>query len=340
MAQCGYRTGVITDTSRTNWQNASDRPIAWSAWYPTDDILTSDCRSGVFFDIGDVISEASLASTGTFPVVLMSHGTGGTAESLGWLARALAREGYVVIGANHHGNSGFEPYVAEGFLCWWERAIDLSILLSTVSESGFFADRLDLQRVSGVGFSLGGHTVLALAGARTSIETFETWRRNKAPTNAGPKEFPDAANKIPELLKTSQAFRSSWARHGEDFTDGRFSRVVALAPAPPVRAFTAPSLQQIEIPVTILTGGADTEAPSAHCADWIMQQNPNFQHYDLGEHVHHHTFLGMPADRDLVGWLEIFTDHETVNRSQVHEIAARVVIDALGQPDGNCSKQE
>ncbi|MEL6465647.1 MAG: hypothetical protein AAFQ58_11825 [Pseudomonadota bacterium] len=36
MAICGYRTVVVTDPSRHNWQGNSDRPIAWSACYPTE----------------------------------------------------------------------------------------------------------------------------------------------------------------------------------------------------------------------------------------------------------------------------------------------------------------
>lgn len=91
MTLCGYRTGLIMDVSRSNWQNDADRPIAWSAWYPTDDALTTKRSDPSFFEMGDVSPNAALATANEFPVVLMSHGTGGTAERLGWLARELAR---------------------------------------------------------------------------------------------------------------------------------------------------------------------------------------------------------------------------------------------------------
>ncbi|MEM7643826.1 MAG: hypothetical protein AAF366_15030, partial [Pseudomonadota bacterium] len=128
--------------------------------------------SGVF-DPGDVTLDAPLAPGGPFPVTLLSHGTGGTAESLGWLARALSKAGHVVPGANQHGNTGLEPYRPEGFLCWWERAPDLSILLTRLGESDVFVGHLDMGRVSAVGFSLGGYTALALVGERTSFAAFE-----------------------------------------------------------------------------------------------------------------------------------------------------------------------
>ncbi|MEZ5776794.1 MAG: hypothetical protein R3E44_00385 [Paracoccaceae bacterium] len=326
MAVCGYRTGVIQDASRSNWHNNSECPIAWSAWYPIEDVENGEQTSGQFFELGDVAINAALTAKKKLPIVLLSHGTGGTAESLGWLARALACEGYVVLGANHHGNTGLEPYLAEGFLCWWERATDLSVLLSSLGASGFFANRLDVDQVSAVGFSLGGYTVMALAGAQTCLEEFEGWRSANGITEGGPKEFPDAADSVPTLMETSDSFRRSWAEHGHDRTDTRIKSVVAIAPAPPIRSFVPQSVAELQLPVVILTGGADKEAPSEHCADWLVSQNDQFQRHDLGKHVGHYTFLDFPSDQSLIGKADIFSDHESVDRNKVHEQAAEIVI--------------
>lgn len=329
MAMCGYRTGLITDASRPNWQNDAERPIAWSAWYPTEDAACVDRPSGQFFELGEVIWNAALTTKKKMPVVLLSHGTGGTAESLGWLARALACEGYVVLGVNHHGNTGLEPYLAEGFLCWWERATDLSVLLSSLATTGFFANRLDLDQTSAVGFSLGGYAVMALSGAQTSLDEFDAWRSANNITKGGPKEFPDAADSISTLLETSDAFRQSWARHGDDFTDSRIKSVVAIAPAPTVRSFVPQSISQLKLPVTILSGGADHEASSEHCTDWLVAQNTGIQHHDLGRYVGHYTFLEFPSDKSLIGTVDIFSDHEKVDRSKVHKKATKIVLQGL-----------
>lgn len=334
MAVCGYRTGVIRDASRSNWENNAGRPIAWSAWYPAVENKNSERPTKHFFELGDVIRDAPLVETKKLPVVLVSHGTGGTAESLGWLARALAAQGYVVLGPNHHGNTGAERYLAEGFLCWWERARDLSVLLSEIGATGFFANRLHMDQVSAVGFSLGGYAVMALAGARSSLEAFDNWRAANGLAAGGPKEFPDAADSIPTLMATSEAFRASWARHGDDFSDRRVTSVVAIAPAPTVRAFVPRSLAQIQVPVAILTGGADSEAPSEQCADWLVSQNNRFRHTDLGAHVGHYTFLDFPSDPSLIGRADIFSDHENVDRRKVHEHAVAIVLQALGAPVG------
>ena len=62
MAICGYRTGAIQDASRSNWYNSSERPIAWSAWYPIEDLQSGEQTSENFFELGDVSVDAALTT--------------------------------------------------------------------------------------------------------------------------------------------------------------------------------------------------------------------------------------------------------------------------------------
>ena len=109
---------------------------------------------------------------------MLSHGTGGAALHLEWLARDLARRGFIAVGVNHHGDTIAEPYRAEGFLCWWERARDLTVLLDDILARGEFAERVDADRIFVVGYSLGGCTAAALLGAITQTSRFQ-----KSPAN-------------------------------------------------------------------------------------------------------------------------------------------------------------
>ena len=329
MHYCGYQNGLCHDPNRQNWQQTGNRPIAWSAWFPTSETPKINAQTDQFFDLGDIATDALPSGSHKLPVVLLSHGTGGTAESLGWLARSLALDRYLVIAANHHGNSGIEPYRAEGFLCWWERAADMSVLLDHLNADGPFQDRLDLDRVSAVGFSLGGYAVLSLAGAVTALDEFERWQAQSGITMGGPREFPDAADQIPHLMQTSSAFQNSMKNHGKSYLDTRVRAIVAIAPAPTVRALSESSVCNISLPTTILTGGADQEAPNEHCVDWLTSINPRFQHTDMGPNVGHYTFLGFPADRTLIGKEPIFTDHPSVDREKLHSQVSRLVRAAI-----------
>ena len=91
------------------------------------------------FVLGNVARNADLAAAPRkFPLILMSHGTGGTALSLAWLGTALAAHGYIVAGVNHPGNNAVEPYTVEGFSTWWERARDLSEVIDALLKDSTF----------------------------------------------------------------------------------------------------------------------------------------------------------------------------------------------------------
>ncbi|MEM9812443.1 MAG: dienelactone hydrolase, partial [Pseudomonadota bacterium] len=81
MWDVGYQTGQLEDNTRPAWDLSGPRPLAWSAWYPADP--TPDCSTvrNPVFDLGEIWSEAPLAKGDAFPVVLLSHGTGGSPES-------------------------------------------------------------------------------------------------------------------------------------------------------------------------------------------------------------------------------------------------------------------
>ncbi|MGJ8570311.1 MAG: alpha/beta hydrolase family protein [Hoeflea sp.] len=325
----GYRTGVEEDSGRSNWGSSGARPLAWSAWYPCPSDASESRPSGQYFDLGHIRANASLADSAKFPVILMSHGTGGSAEGMGWLAFSLAQAGYIVIGAHHHGNTARETYRPEGFLCWWERATDLSTLLTALAERGPFAGRLDIERVYAAGFSLGAYTVLSLAGAVTSMNRYMEWASDFPSFQGGPREMPDAASHISELMRTSEPFRDSWARQSNSFLDSRVKALVAIAPPPPVRGFDSATVEAIETPAMLITGEADAEAPSQECADWLMQKNSHFRRWSVGRKVGHYTFLGFPAEPISDDEAILFQDNDGVSRADVHEKVAQKVLSIL-----------
>ena len=275
--------------------------------------------------MGAVAPQATLSdAVSRWPLVLLSHGTGGTAQQMGWLGSRLARRGFVCIAVSHHGNTAIEPYLPEGFLCWWERARDLSAVTDFLDEESRFMNRLDLGNVFASGFSLGGYTVLALAGAITSLTRFEEWLAAEGGHATGPREFPNLADHAPELLARSEPFQASQCRHSHTYHDCRLRAVTVLAPAPPVRSFLPDSLAGIDIPVSILVGQADTEAPHDRCAVWLVDKNPSFKLTLLGEEVGHYVFLCESTTYGKQTEPEVCVDRESVDRSSIHDRAAEM----------------
>lgn len=94
MYACGYRNGVLEDVQRQNWQGSGFRPLVWSAWYPVAkelEDLTTQRTTLEMFEAGRLNVGLPPSSERCWPVILLSHGTGGSPESLGWLTVSRGR---------------------------------------------------------------------------------------------------------------------------------------------------------------------------------------------------------------------------------------------------------
>lgn len=331
MYKCGYAQGIALDPARLSWDASGPRPCFWSIWYPSEDAGSTrhvrDCSEDIF-DLGSVQPGLRPLAKPMAPVVLLSHGTGGTAESLGWIARKLAERGSLVIAANHHGNTGLEDYRPEGFLCWWERAADLSLLLTHFAGHARFEHLVrDVPAVT-VGYSLGAHTSLSLLGAETSMAQFREWAQNNPFAANGPREFPDLTDHIDRLFANSEVFRHSWAQHGQSFRDERISSGILLAPPPPVRALTPRSLAGISTPLTILAAANDTEANPDLCARWLCKQNPDFELTVLPD-ADHYAFLGPLTEKGATILSGLFAGGPSDERERLHADVGDAILEQI-----------
>jgi predicted dienelactone hydrolase len=124
----GLSFAAYADTARRSWTGPEDRPLATAVWYPAaPGSRESEWRVGIF-NAGWNARKAPLsAATAKRPLIVLSHGTGGGAAGMAWLAETLASNGYIVAAVNHHGNTAAEPsYQLQGFMLWWDRARDIS----------------------------------------------------------------------------------------------------------------------------------------------------------------------------------------------------------------------
>ena len=129
-----FRVGIafrsFTPNEPYNWRGAKTHALPTTIWYPAAASAAEQplqIPGLTFFVLGNVAQNATISSApAKFPLILLSHGTGGTALSLAWFASALAARGFIVAGVNHPGNNAADPYTVEGFSTWWERARDLT----------------------------------------------------------------------------------------------------------------------------------------------------------------------------------------------------------------------
>lgn len=328
----GWRTLHYCDKSRINWEGTAPRPLLTDIWYPaTDD---SECREiylgpteAPLFKAGYAARDAEIAP-GVFPLVLLSHGTGGAALQLGWLASVLAAQGYTVAGVNHHGNNALEPYVAKGFLYWWERAADVSALLTQLLEDEFWGEHIDEGRIGAAGFSLGASTVIALAGGEIDVPAFRAvyHKSDRDLMREIPPEFPDP-HAFLALLKTLLKDDTVRLR---SYRDERIRCIFAIAPVLG-EAFTPAGLEPIDIPVDIVVGEADTLAPAANNASRFASLIKNAGLNIFSGQVGHYVFLGEATEIGREAAPLFCMDPPGVERAALHRKTSDMARDFFGR---------
>lgn len=110
------------------------------------------------------IPDCAIAGS-SLPLVVISHGQGGTFLGHHDTAAALADAGFVVVALNHPGDTFGDDAAAQDLEIFESRPRDASRVISFMLEDWPGHHRLDAGSVGVFGFSRGGYTALALAGA-------------------------------------------------------------------------------------------------------------------------------------------------------------------------------
>jgi len=192
------------------------------------------------------------------PVIVISHGLGSDRSTLAYLAQHLASYGFGVVVPEHPGSNWprLQAFLAGdvGHLMlpqeFIDRPQDITYVLDQLerlSQPGeSLQGRLNLNRIGMVGQSLGGYTVLALAGATPNFaavgENCPSWR--------------DSLN----LSLVLQCQAQTLTQPDRPLVDPRVKAAIAISPIGS-QIFGPESLAQIRLPVMMMAGSADTLAP-------------------------------------------------------------------------------
>jgi dienelactone hydrolase len=208
-APVGVRTFDLVDPSRQNSAGTGPRMLTVEAYYPS----TVEAVAGVPRDVVEILDVELLPTPayrdvarapGSFPLVVYSHGSGGIRFENLALAVHLASHGYVVVAADHPGDTLLDAG-GEMNAVLTDRPRDVTFLIDQLlafdAEGGnFFAGAIDADHIAATGWSYGGYTALALAAGSFSLGTF-TDARVKAiiPLDGSAQVF---APDVPALYST------------------------------------------------------------------------------------------------------------------------------------------
>ncbi|MFW5501172.1 MULTISPECIES: alpha/beta hydrolase family protein [unclassified Maridesulfovibrio] len=268
-AEVGIVKESFTDSNR-------DRSINTYIWYPCERGKTEKFADNPVFEGFNAVRNGTIKE-GNYPLYIILHGTTGNWRNLSWLAARLAEDGAIAVAANHPGYTSGNA-TAASVIRVWDQPKDATFMLGEILKSRF-KSHIDQSRIVAVGYSLGGYSALALAGARLDMHRYLEFCAS----------HDDKACRYfkPTFSKLDQAFYKNSAM---DLQDTRFTAAVAIAPGF-MESFTQKSLKAIAIPTLIIGASLDKNVPpKTH----LLPQQVNFSkttHYKEIADATHFSFM-------------------------------------------------
>jgi predicted dienelactone hydrolase len=279
---------------------ANGKPFAIGVWYPTEARAWPTTLVGI--TLMNVARDSPIAGR-DLPMVVISHGNGGGLQSHADLALALASAGYVVAAPMHVGDNFADQSAAGAATLYSDRARQLHATVDHMLTQWPRRDHIDPERVGAFGFSAGGFTVLAAAGAQPDMRLIA-------------KHCAQAPEFVCDVLRhfNSPLLNPDSSSNEPMQTTPRLRAAVLAAPGLGF-TMTPTGLASVKIPVQLWSGEKDDRVPYATNAKLIQET--------LGPKVEFHSVPGAGhasflAPCGLVSPASVCSDPDGFDRRSFH----------------------
>lgn len=266
----GFKTTTLPDTH-------NNRPLELAVWYPSTSTAKPELIADSVVFIGALGVPDAAPAVGEHPLVVLSHGYGGNWGKQVWLASALAHRGYIVAAVNHPGTTSKDRSPAAAAQLW-QRPADLSRAIDAVLAAPTSFGAVAKNRIAAVGHSLGGWTVMEIAGARFDPDLFSQ------DCSAHPK----LGGCIGYQEMNPAAKPAGKARLAADLSDKRVTAIVSLDLGLS-RGLTDASLAVLPVPALVIAGGVPTEdmSPELESAHMVKRlPEASTQYVEISDATH------------------------------------------------------
>jgi predicted dienelactone hydrolase len=273
-------------------------PLEVGIWYPSEAPATSQ-RLGLFEQT--VANGGAVAGRG-LPLIVMSHGTGGSFEGHYDTAIALAEAGFVVAAVTHTGDN-YRERTQVGRL--ENRPRHIKVLIDYMLASWRQHDTIDPSRIGMFGFSAGGFTALVTIGGTPDLSTVAPY------CTAHPDEWSCRMIKERNISVSANTPAPDWVH------DPRIAAAVIASPAVGY-AFSAKSLSAVTVPIQLWRGDSDEILPHPNYAQAVYDRLAVKPEYHVVPNAGHFAFLA-PCTPSLAAMVpEICHDPEHFDRTAFH----------------------
>lgn len=252
--------------------DGADKPMEVAVFYPTEAVAQQ-------VDLGpfalDVARGGAVAGQG-LPLIVISHGNGGSALSHHDTAVALARAGYVVAAVAHTGDNHADHSRETSMV---DRPRHISRVIDHMLTKWPGRDRIDATRIGVLGHSSGGFTALAIVGGVADLG------RIAPHCQQHPGDY--ACQLIARQPAASAALATAVVQGGRDT---RVRAAVVVAPALGF-TFTQASLGAVSVPVQLWRAEDDVVLPHPWYAEAVRAALPKPLDYHEVPKAGHFDFL-------------------------------------------------
>lgn len=312
------------DAARSNWRGDGPRPLFATIWYRArDDSPETDWKGGMF-RYGRTALDAPFAHDEPSALVVLSHGSGGNAGQLSWLAEALVRDGYLVAAVDHHGDtSSEEAQAVPAHLLPGEHSRDLSVLIDRLLADEAIGPRIDAGRIGAAGFSLGGLAALSLSGLHLSFDeiTAHCEATRDGPGCSAPLDARPTRVDVKAGVRSDPAVRAAIERSRTPVDDKRVRAVYAIAPTL-LPAVPSGRWTTMRLPSAIVVADKDRQAPADTVGPLVRRSLPGAELVQVAD-AGHAVFLAVCTLRGLLLAAGLCRDPDVTDRAEVHDRIGR-----------------
>ena len=251
--------------------DGADKPLEVAVWYPTE-AVAQEVDLGPFTQ--NIARGGAVAGQG-LPLIVISHGNGGSSLGHHDTAIALAQAGFVVAAVMHTGDNHADQSREASMT---DRPRHVSRVIDHMLTKWHGRDRIDAARIGMFGFSSGGFTVLAVAGGAADLGRIAPHCQ---------RHPGDYACQVIARRPIGTAAVGTAVQAGRD---PRVSAAVVVAPALGF-TFTEESLAAISVPIQLWRAEDDLVLPHPWYAEAVRAALPKPLDYRDVPKAGHYDFL-------------------------------------------------
>ena len=292
--------------------DAAGPALRGAVWYPCD-APTAPIALGPAITLQG--AKDCPMKNGQWPLVVISHGAAGSFIGHRDTAAALADAGFVVAAISHAGDNFQDLSGHEDLSIFISRPMDMKRLIDFALQR--WPDLIDAGRIGFFGFSRGGYTGLALAGANPDFRIRTPWCKEQ-----------------PEIRMCVQARRNELPPQPPVHD----ARIKAAVIADPLSFFNAEGLKNVKIPILLWASERGGDGVLPEDVEAVRRGLPPATDYRVQPGSAHFAFLA-PCSAQLAKELpDICNDAPGFDRVAFHDRLNAEVLAFFRQHLGQSTK--